>query len=81
MNKFLVLGFTFDVSNGLCYRVLPDLNDREAAEAACEHFNAELVQFENDQQVLGLLALMKAGKYDRTYSIIVLHNFIFNNKL
>ena len=55
------LGFTLDSINGLCYQVLPDSDHAEAGQDACDNLDAELLQFENDKQVLGLLSMLKAG--------------------
>ena len=41
--------------------MLPDSNHAEAGQDACDGLDAELLQFETDKQVLGLLSMLKTG--------------------
>lgn len=39
------------------------INFYESASDACQNLDAELVEFENDDQVKGFISLLKGGKY------------------
>jgi hypothetical protein len=57
----IAIDFVLDDTNGLCYKVMESLNHFEASEDACQAMDAEMVQFENDNQVEAFIQLLKTG--------------------
>jgi hypothetical protein len=56
-------GFVADVVNGFCYTVLPTSTFLDDGDSNCiKNFEAEVLVFENDYQVDGLLGLLKSGE-------------------
>jgi len=55
-------GFVLDEVNGVCYIVLPTLMDYdEAAATGCPQLDAEVLDFEIENQTKGLLKLLGQG--------------------
>jgi len=77
----LFSGFVLDDTNKLCYKVIDNLNHYEAAENACEGIDAEMVQFENDNQVQAFVNLLKTGlkSFYNTYNKLT--TTVFNSGL
>ena len=57
-------GFSADLVNYICYKVLPYQDNEFSAFQDCyDDFNgADLLQFDSDAEVLGLLTILKSGK-------------------
>lgn len=56
-------GFIPDEMNGYCYKVLPTLENLKDGEKICEFdYSAELVLFNTDSEVIGLVELIQRGK-------------------
>jgi hypothetical protein len=52
-----------DESNGLCYVALNGVASYiDAADTRCSQLDAELIKFENDSQIVGLLKLLNNGR-------------------
>jgi len=56
-------GFIWDPLSDLCLIVLNDTRNYWQSIEDCLHVGADLIGFENDKQVLGLIQLFKAGKF------------------
>ncbi len=61
--------FIPDYANGYCYKVLPELASLDDGENNCEYYyDAEMVLFESNKQVNGLISLIKSGTiYNKLY--------------
>ncbi len=57
-------GFVADVVNGFCYNVLPTSTFIDDGSSKCKNtFEADVLKFENDNQVDGLLGLLHSGEF------------------
>jgi hypothetical protein len=66
-------GYTWDPLSGLCIVVLNSTKNFWNAAEACQIIGAELIGFENNKQVIGLLALFNEG--DISFSSFKLNTF------
>ncbi len=55
-------GFSPDNANGYCYKVLQNVTTRVEGEKLCENdFDAEMLLFDTNSEVDGLIGLFKSG--------------------
>ena len=56
-------GFVADTANGYCYIVVEELTYFDDGETTCQNsYDADVVQFENDSYVDGLIGLLNSGE-------------------
>ena len=65
-------GYTLDPISGLCFIVLNSSKNFWSASEACLEIGAELIGFENDDQVKGFLTLFNKGDNSLTKSITII---------
>lgn len=58
------VGFVADTVNGLCYAVLSKVTFLDDGNTECKTtFDADVLDFDNDSKVEGLLGLLKSGMF------------------